>query len=103
MDRRLKLHEELVALAGSSFSVYFQPPEGTRIGYPCIVYERASGDANYADNQTYRYEQRYQITVITRDPDCSLPEEILGHFPMCRMDQSFVTDNLYHTSLILYF
>lgn len=103
MGQRLELHEELVELAGASFSVYFQPPEGTRINYPCVVYERDSGDADYADNRTYRYTQRYQVTVITRDPDCSLPEEILNHFRMCRMDRSFVSDNLYHNVLNLYY
>lgn len=103
MGQRLNLHEELVDLAGSSFTVYFQPPEGTQIKYPCVIYERDSGDADYANNRTYRFTQRYQITVITRDADCDLPEEILRHFSMCRMDRTFVTGNLYHHTLNLYY
>lgn len=103
MGQRLNLHEELVALAGSSFTVYFQPPEGTHITYPCVVYERDSGDADYANNKAYRFTQRYQITVITRDADCALPEEILRHFQMCRMDRTFVSGNLYHHTLNLYY
>lgn len=103
MGKRLDLHEELVALAGSSFAVYFQPPEGTHITYPCIIYGRDSGDADYADNQAYRFTQRYQITVITRDADCELPEAILRHFQMCRMDRTFVSGNLYHHTLNLYY
>lgn len=103
MGRRLSLHEELVELAGSSYDVYFQPPEGTQIRYPCIVYERDSGDADYANNHAYRFTQRYQVTVITRDADCSLPEEILRHFPMCRMDRTFTLANLYHHTLNLYY
>lgn len=103
MGLRLDLHEELVALAGSSFMVYFQPPEGTQIQYPCVVYGADSGDSDYANNHTYRFTKRYQITVITRDPDCDLPEEILRHFSMCRMDRIFVSDNLYHNTLTLYY
>lgn len=103
MGRRLSLHEELVALAGSSFTVYFQPPEGTEIEYPCVIYERDDGDAYYADNRVYRYMQRYQVSVITRDADCDLPEAILHYFPLCRMDRPFVTDNLYHNTLSLYY
>lgn len=103
MGRRLKLHEELVELAGSSFVVYFQPPNGTQIRYPCIVYSKDSGDALYADNNAYRYTQRYQVTIITRDADCDLPERLLEHFKMCRMDRQFVGENLYHNVLILYY
>lgn len=73
------------------------------MNYPCIIYERDSGDTDYADNRAYRYTQRYQITVITTDPDCSLPVEILNHFPMCRMDRPFVSENLYHNVLSLYY
>lgn len=103
MARRLELHEELVALAGSSFAIYYQPPTGTQIEYPCIVYSKDSGDALYANNHAYRYTQRYQVTVITRDPDCELPESMVRHFPMCRMDRQFVNANLYHNVLILYY
>lgn len=103
MGLRLDLHEELVDLAGSSYVVYFQPPEGTQIRYPCVIYERDSGDADYADNKVYRFTQRYEVTVITRDADCQLPVEILKHFQMCRMDRTFTSGNLYHNTLILYY
>ena len=103
MGLRLDLHEELVDLAGSSYVVYFQPPEGTQIRYPCIIYERDSGDSTHADNKVYRFTQRYEITVITRDADCSLPVEILHHFKMCRMDRTFTSENLYHHILTLYY
>ena len=103
MGRRLRLHEELVELAGSSFFVYNQPPTGTEIKYPCVMYSKDSGDALYADNHAYRYTQRYQVTVITRDPDDPFTEQLLAHFSMCRMDRQFVKDNLYHNVLILYY
>lgn len=103
MDRRLELHRELADLAGSPYKIYFQPPEGTQVRYPCVVYERDGGDAAHANNHAYRFTQRYQVTVITRDADCSLPEAILRHFEMCRMDRTFMSDNLYHHTLNLYY
>lgn len=101
--RRYELHEELVALAGSSFRVYYQPPTGTHINYPCIIYERDGGLSVYADDMSYSYTQRYTVTVITRDPDCELPYVILEHFKMCRVDRTFVNDNLYHDVLTVYY
>lgn len=103
MDRRINLQEELVDLAGSSYRVYFQPPEGTQIEYPCVVYGRSGTDSKYANNHAYRFTQQYQITVITREADCSLPKKILEHFPMCRIDRSFTTDNMYHHVLTLFY
>ena len=103
MERRLRLHEELARLAGRSHALYFQPPTGTKMRYPCIVYSRDSGDSLYANNHSYCYEQRYQVTVITKDPDSHIPEDIVRHFQMCRMDRQFVSDNLYHSVLILYY
>ena len=104
MDRRLSLHRELLTVVGRRpFEVYFQPPTGTMIEYPCVIYEKDSGDSLYANNHSYRYTQRYQVTVITREPDCTLPEELLRHFQMCRMDRQFVSDNLYHNVLVLYY
>ena len=103
MDRRLDLHKELVDLAGPSFTVYFQPPTNTAVNYPCVIYQRDSGDSTYADNGTYRFSQRYQVSVITRDPDCQLPREIVEHFRMCRMDRTYTAENLYHTTIVLYF
>ena len=103
MEKRLKLHGELVDLAGSSYAIYYQPPEGAQIRYPCIIYERDGGTADYASNRTYRFTQRYQVMVITRDPDCPLPEAILRYFPMCRIDRTFVSENLYHNVLTLHY
>lgn len=103
MGKRLRLHEELTALAGSSYRIYFQPDVNTRMKYPCVVCTADSGDSLYADNRTWRYTSRYQVTVITRDQDCPLVGDILNHFPMCRMDRAFVKDNLYHNALVLYY
>ena len=71
MDRRLELHAELVAALGSSH-VYYQPPPTVKMVYPCIVYQRDNEDRTYADNHGYLIYDRYQVTVIDRNPDSVL-------------------------------
>lgn len=103
MGTRLELHEGLVEVAGPSYHVYYQPPTNVEIEYPCIVYERDRPYSRCADNETYSFLRQYQLTVISRDPDCALPETLVKHFPLCREERRFVLDNLYHTILNIYF
>lgn len=83
-------------------NVYFQPPESVRLKYPCIIYKRRTGDTIYADNLPYRFEYCYTVTVIDSNPDSILPMQIAA-FPMCKMDRCFTSDNLNHTTFILYY
>ena len=83
-------------------NVYFQPPPSLHLSYPCIIYERRSGDSTYADDSTYRFEYSYTITCIDSDPDSEIPEQV-AKLPMCKMDRCFTTDNLYHNVFIMYY
>lgn len=99
---RLKLHEELCELLGSR-AVYYQPPASLQLKYPCIVYSKAGIDKRNANDRLYQMVYRFEIVVIEDDPDSDLIDRILLHFPMCSFDQSYVSDNLYHKSLTLYY
>lgn len=101
MDRRLELHELLETILGSS-NVYFQPPTGFQMVYDCIVYSRSHIDSTFANNQPYLLNDRYQITVIYRNPDSDLPKKV-ARLPMCVHDRHFTADNLNHDVFILYF
>lgn len=103
MATRLQLHEELKNLLGTSY-VYYQPPESMKLKYPCFVYNNNAGAQDYADNRTYRYEARYSITYITREPD-NLPfiKKVINNFEMISHDRSFVSDNLYHEVFDLFY
>lgn len=101
MVTREELHEELCWLLGSR-NVYYQPPESIKLTYPCFVYKRNSGEAKRANNGLYRFDRRYQLTLIDKDPDSTMPVKVLTHFPMCRYEQDFVSDNLYHHVFALY-
>lgn len=100
--RRYTFHDELVAMLGSG-NVYFQPPESVKMKYPAVVYNRRSGDTDFADNGRYKWTQSYDVTVIAADPDFIDTLDVSGHFPMCRSDRHFVADNLNHDVFVIYF
>ena len=101
MDRRLSLQETLVNILGSN-NVYFQPPETTRLQYPCIIYERSDIDKKYADNRTYMSMVRYSLTLITRSPESDLVKAIL-ELPYCSYDRYYAADTLNHDVFTLYY
>lgn len=81
--------------------VYFEPPEGKKLEYPCIIYERSSGLTNFANNLPYMFNYRYTVTEIDRDPDSDIPS-MIAKLPMCTFDRGFVSDNLYHKVFTIY-
>lgn len=101
MNRRVKLHALLVEALGSKY-VYFQPPTNIEMKYPCIVYSRSSTNDRFANNELYRTQKKYQITVIDKNPDSDIPGRI-ARLPMCRFDRHFKADNLNHDIYSIYY
>lgn len=93
-NRRIALNSQFQLICNN---VYFQPPTGKMIKHPCILYHKTGIDDRRANNAFYGGETVYQITVITLDPDSTLPTEILEKFPRASMTNTFVNDGLYHT------
>ena len=83
-------------------NVYFQPPNGLKLTYPCIIYERDSTRTNHADNKIYNATRRYSVTVIDRNPDSLLVDQLL-ELPLCAHDRFFTSDDLNHDVFTLYF
>ena len=102
MDRSLKLQEELEILLGSR-NVYFQPPSTLMMKYPCIRYSKKGNDAKHANDRIYKTMNRYEGVVIDYDPDTTIPDQILHHFPMCSLGSGYVADNLNHYPFTLYY
>lgn len=102
LKSRVELHEKLCAFLGSS-NVYFQPPETVRMKYPCIVYSFSGIQTRHANNAIYAASKRYEVTLITKDPDNDLTYKMVVDFPLCGFDRHFVSDNLYHYVYTLYY
>lgn len=82
--------------------VYFQPPNNAQIEYPCIIYKLDDHRADYADNGKYNSHKRYQVTVIDRNPDSELPDQVF-ELPTCEFDRFFTADGLNHWVYNLFF
>lgn len=106
MGRRTDLHiilqNIMKELGYPENNVYFQPPTGFRIQYPCIVYSGDGGDTDYADNIPYIKKRRYQITVIDENPDSDIPDKI-GDLRTSKIDRDFVSGNLNHFVYTIYY
>lgn len=98
--RRLSLQTLLEAVLGSP-NVYFQPPPGNEIHYPCIVYKRDNASVYFGNNAGYRFQQRYQVTYISRTPDTDMVERI-ARLPLCLYNRFYVAQNLNHDVFNLY-
>lgn len=82
-------------------NVYFQPPTGRKIVYPCIIYELKKSNVRYADNAPYALYDMYDIKYITRDPDDPVRSQLVL-LPLCTSQNSYVSDNLHHYPFSIY-
>lgn len=95
MNDRLQLHYELVDLIGNN-KVYYQPSENVKLSYPCIVYT-LDGSVNYhADNKHYRRVNDYSVTLITKNPEDPLIDQMQDELDYISFGRHFVADNLHH-------
>ena len=102
MANRLELHEEFCNILGSR-NAYFQPPASIKLNYPCVVYSISSVNKQNANDKMYKSMNEYKVVVIDSDPDSEIPNKIIAHFPMCRFDRAYTSDNLNHSALSLYY
>ena len=82
-------------------NLYYQPPTGLRMKYPCIVYSESRLQNRHANDRVYIQHPFYTVTVIDADPDSKLKAAV-SVLPKCAYDRQFVSDNLYHTVFTLY-
>ncbi len=84
------------------YKVYFQPGENIIIQYPCIIYERKTGDTQFADNKPYIFMRQYSVTVVDKNPDSRIPDRI-ALLPLCKSDRDYIAKNLNHYAFNLYY
>lgn len=104
MARREELNAILVnALAAGGMNpqlaenrVFYQPPNGITLDFPCIVYKLSGDKAIHADNLLYGVlSNRYEVTLIDRNPDSVYYNEI-RKIKMTNFLRAFDNDNLHH-------
>lgn len=100
-QRRVQLQRNLENLLGSR-NVYFQPPTGTQLKFPCFVYHLDSAIDQHAEDKLYRRLYRYSLTYITKDPDDPMTDKI-DNIRYCSFNRFFTSDNLNHYVYTIYY
>lgn len=94
-------HDKIVEATG--YTVYFRPPTGFRIEtYPCVVYDYSGTDIAYADNSVYIPYMKYQVTLLTRDPDDEGFEKLLK-MPNSRLLHSRTVAGINEFTFVIYY
>lgn len=102
MNRRIELHEKLVSVLGTR-NVYYQPPESIRLRYPCIIYNKNKMSVKHADDARYAASTEYTVTVVDKNPDSTIADEVMRSFINCSFVRRYTADNLYHDVLTLFY
>lgn len=102
MASRLELHEELCEVLGTR-NVYFQSPESVKMKYDAIRYELSGKDFKRANDKIYNSINKYDGVIITRNPDTTIPDTLLGRFEMCSFGRPYVADDLNHYPFTIYY
>lgn len=104
MGRRQDLNQILVELYDANVTpcVKYQPGPGITLTYPAIVYKLDDMPSIWANNLPYKWEHRYEVKIIDRDPESKLREKMIA-LPMCRFSQTYVVNNLHHFVFEIYY
>lgn len=70
--------------------------------YPAIVYKRDPARTNHADNRPYSIRMKYEVTLISRNPDDSIRQGLMEVESSTHIS-FFVADNLNHDVFSIYF
>ena len=105
---RLELDAELRQILADKYGdsktyIYFQPPSGDRIKYPCITYYRNDTNVDKADNRRYKSFTRYTVNWIGETPSGPLIDKMLDHFAYCTHENSYVSNGLNHDVFTIYY
>ena len=99
---RTDLHVIFENILGDAGKIFYQPPENVKLTYPCIIYQLKRFADKRADNDIYKTDKCYSVTLIDKRPDSEFIEPI-RRLPYCSFDNEAVVDNLYHYYFTIYF
>lgn len=100
-NKREELHNILKQLLESD-NVYYKAPPTIQMKYTAIRYSKRRFDTKYANDKRYSNMTCYEIIVISKSPDHEVIEKLL-ELPYCSYDRQYISDNLYHDVLTLYY
>lgn len=109
MRSRQKLQSELEGLLGTDHlpaekrRVYFQPPSGTKIEYPCIIFELSRTDVQPADNSKFIKYNEYHVKHMFKSLKNEIKDKLLDNFHHISHDTRFISNSIYNDEFTLYY
>lgn len=100
MASQKELQSTLISLLESR-NVYYNPPASLLMKYDAIRYSLSNIKSNYANNNKYKNMKCYDLIVIALEPDPLVVDKILA-LPYSTMGRPYVSDNLHHYPITLY-
>lgn len=82
--------------------VYYEPPNGTQIQYPCIIYKLNRVNTQYSNDLPYAFQNQYSVTIITEDPDTTI-KDYVARMKTAAYDRSYTEDNMHHYVYTIYY
>lgn len=96
-----ELQAIFVGMAGVQ-AAYFQPDQNTKVVDPAVIYERDDSWHARSDNILWLFKKRYTVTVIDREPDSLIPDQVEA-LPHSTFNRFFRRNGLNHFVFQLYF
>ena len=81
--------------------VYFQPPENLKMGSPAVVFPVSKIEIDHASEVPYKGAKEYSVTLITKDPEPDVIDEILK-IPYSSLDTTYISDGMNHFVFTVY-
>lgn len=97
---RSDFHNRLQNLA-PGYRIYFQPPSDIKMAYPAVVYEIDRVVKKRADNKSYLQNRRYQVKLITKNPDDPV-FDVLASLVHSEFERHYTADGLNHFVFNIY-
>nr|DAY36821.1 MAG TPA: tail completion protein [Caudoviricetes sp.] len=83
------------------YQVYFQPPENLKITYPAVIFHLSKIEIDHASDVPYKGAKEYSVTLITKDPEPDVIDEILK-IPYSSLDTTYISDGMNHFVFTVY-
>ena len=84
-------------------NVYFQPPSNVHMTYPCIIYDWATPDIEYANNFIYMHTKSYLVTIVDQNKISEIPDKFLRAFQYVKPGRIYKADGLWHFTFNLFY
>ena len=97
---RDEFHTRLQSIA-PDYRIYFQPPSDIKMVYPAIVYELDRVVKKRADNRSYLQNRRYQVKLITKNPDDPV-FDALASLVHSEFERHYTSESLNHFGFNIY-